>query len=112
MTTRDIHDFLSDREPEYLSDIGVLLHSSGPVRPVQFTLNGRVLSGLIRYMAEREITRLVHGDWWLNDDGYFHNPKARPGQQSGYYANGDPPGRVFIGQNEHINPHFVRYRRR
>ena len=112
MTTRNIYDFLQGYEAEHLSDIGVLSRSSGPVRRVQFTLNGKILPGLISFMAEREIAKLVHGDWWLNVDGYFNNPKAPVGQQSGYYDNGDRFGRVFTGQNKFINYHFIRYHRR
>lgn len=106
MSTQNIREFLDGFGEEYLVERGVLEHSSGPIRGERNLLTGKTLSGLINFMREKGIDRLVEGKWWLSQDGQFNNPNAPIGQRGGHYTRLKRPGFVFDEQNININPHF------
>jgi len=108
MATQNINEFLGAYGEEYLVERGVLEHSSGPIRGERYLLTGKTLSGVISFMREKGIDRLVEGKWWLDQNGHFNNANAPMGQRDGHYSRLERPGFVFDYQNININPHFPR----
>ena len=109
MVKRNIHEYLGAIDREVLLAKEILDHRKSKKYGDEYLLNSKTFHQVMKLMVDEGIDQFYYGEWWLNRDGNYHNPRAPLEIQSGHYTNLSPKyalGTVFMRQNKYLNPHF------